>query len=181
MQSCFPDQNRPVHLARRDAFFECAVEVLYSPRTPGNDLTSRLAQVEQVLTLMRRAEKHGYLTAHSPNASERERDFLHFLELIAQNVQSAHAMMLNQMHLGEEESFLRNFLSTDNDAYTLPAMDYGRRAEDILQGLWHVLRLALAPYRTLQRENLNNLDGSSHDRYQRAYKTVKAEMDTEVS
>ena len=176
MNEAFPDKNRPVHLARRDAFFECAVEVLYAPRPNEKDIVARLNQVERVLSLLRRAEKHGYLISSSPKAVAKERDFLHFLGLIAQNVQSAHAMMINQMHLEEEESFLRNFLSTDNDAYTLPAMDYGRRAEDILKGLWHVLRLALAPYRSLQRENLNQLQDNNRERYQKAYETIKNEL-----
>jgi hypothetical protein len=181
MHRAFINNNRPVHLARRDAFFECAVEVLYAPRHLDEDIASRLSQVEQVLSLLRRAEKHGFLTADAPTASQREHDFLHFIGLIAQNVQSAHAMMLNQMHLEEEESFLRNFLSTDNEAYTLPAMDYGRRAEDILKGLWHVLRLALAPYRTMQRENISSLDEPSHERYKKAYQSVKAELGAEMA
>jgi hypothetical protein len=163
-------------MARRDAFFESAVEVLYAPRQTEHDLTSRLAQVGQVLSLLRRAEKHGQLVTHSPSASEREKDFLHFLELISKNVESAQSMLLNQMHLGEEESFLRNFLRTDGEAYALPAMDYGRRAEDILQGLWHVLRLALSPYRSLQRETLSTLNDGETARYQKAYQCVKQEM-----
>lgn len=172
----YPDHNRPVHLARRDAFFECAVEVLYAPRQIEPDLNARLVQVEKVLSLLRRAEKHGHLITHSNAATARERDFLHFLELISKNVQSAQSMLLNQMHLGEEESFLRNFLRTDDDAYALPAMDYGRRAEDILQGLWHVLRLALSPYRSLQRETLTALAPDEKNRYQAAYQFVKEEV-----
>ncbi len=170
------NNNRSVHLARRDAFFECAVEVLYAPRAPLDDLSVRLAQVEKVLTLIQRAEKHAFLTDHSQDSSQKERDFLHFLGLISRNVQSAHAMLLNQMHLEESESFLRNFLSTDNNDYTLPAIDYGRRAEDIMKGLWHVLRLALAPYRTLQRENLGDMNDASKERYDKAYKSVKTEL-----
>ena len=55
-------------------------------------------------------------------------------------------------------------------------MDYGRRAEDILKGLWHVLSLALAPYRSLQRENLNQLQDNNRERYQKAYETIKNEL-----
>ncbi|NCC51865.1 MAG: hypothetical protein EOM20_11690 [Spartobacteria bacterium] len=167
--------NRPVHLARRDIFFEMAVELLCAPFHEMST-TNALHHIENVLAYLQTATRHGTFAARSPLCSERERDFIHFLHLISQNVQSLHAMMLNQSHLGKEESFLCQFLNTNHEESALPAMAYGRRAEDILQGLWHVLHLALAPYRTLQLENMENLNEGERSRYERASASTRNEL-----
>ncbi len=175
MNKTYPSINRALHLARRDVLFEKAVDLLYAPTT-ATDTPARIKDVERVHVLLKKAEQHAKLGSNCGQESERERDFLHFLNLIAYNVQSVHSMMLNQLHLGEEESFLCQFLQTDNKECALPAMAYGRRAEDILQGLWHVFRLALTPYRTLQRENLNSLTPDEKQRYETAARALREEL-----
>jgi len=167
--------NRPIHLARRDIFFEMSVELLCSPFHEMTT-THALRHIENVLGFLQTAERHGTTAARSPLCTDRERDFIHFLNLISQNVQSLHAMMLNQAHLGTEESFLCQFLNTNHEESALPAMAYGRRAEDILQGLWHVLHLSLAPYRTLQIDNMDNLSEGERARYERASESTRNEL-----
>lgn len=167
--------NRPVHLARRDVYFERAVDILYAP-VQENGIASRLKHVDTVLNLLKKSEWHASLTAHSSQATRREQDFQRFLALIAQNVQSAHAMMSNQMHLEEAESFLWQFLGAGQEGRSLPALAYGRRADDILQGLWHVLRLGLAPYRMLQQENLEGMTELEKERYLVASKRLREEL-----
>jgi hypothetical protein len=167
--------NRPVHLARRDVFFERAVDMLWAPPTD-METTGRIEHVESILSLLRRAEKHASFAVNGSRANSREHDFLYFLQLIAQNVQSVHAMMLNQLHLEEEQSFLCQFLATTQDECSLPAMAYGRRADDILQGLWHVLQQALGPYRTLQNENAEGMSEPERHRYERAAAAARNEV-----
>ncbi len=167
--------NRPVHLARRDLYFERVVELLCAP-IPDMETPERLKRVESVLALLRTAESHATVSARSTNASEREHDFVHFLRLISQNVQSVQAMMQNQIHLGEEESFLCQFLDTNHEECALPAMAYGRRADDILQGLWHVLQQALTPYRTLQKENVDSMTEDERSRYNQASESIREEL-----
>lgn len=167
--------NRPVHLARRDAFFEKAVELLCAP-IHEMDTVTRLRYVQQVMSLLKYSKNHTEYAARSPLAIARERDFQHFLELMSQNVQSVYAMMLNQSHLEEEESFLCQFLGTNQQECALPAMAYGRRAEDILQGLWHVLQYAIAPYRSLQKENLEAMNDTDKNRYERASRSIREEL-----
>ncbi|MBN1268958.1 MAG: hypothetical protein JXB04_05180 [Kiritimatiellae bacterium] len=170
------DVNRPVHLARRDCFFERAVELLYMPMQE-MDTAARLARVERVLALLKTAENHADFAVRSARATDKERDFLHFLKLILQSVLSAHAMMLHQAHLEAEESFLCQFLNTRPEDSALPAMAYQRRSEDILQGLWHVLRLAHSPYRALQDETLNAMSDADRERYRKAGDSFKRELD----
>ena len=55
-------------------------------------------------------------------------------------------------------------------------MHYRRRADDILQGLWHLLRLAHKPYRELQQANLDSLTEEERARYKKAYQSFREEM-----
>lgn len=167
--------NRPVHLARRDAFFEAAVERIYTP-IASMSIQDRLEHVQRVYGLLKKAEFHARFAAHSTHTSGDEMDFIHYLELISQNVQSVQAMMLNQSHLEEDEGFLCQFLDTSREETMLPAMAYSRRAEDILQGLWHVLRLANGPYRRLQRSIIETLSDSEVERYNKSIQSAKKEL-----
>lgn len=167
--------NRPIYLARRDAYFERAVELLYMP-VQELDAAARLHHVDKVLSLLTTSQQHAFFATRSPDAPPQEHDFLHFLELIAHNLQSAHSMTQHQSHLEGEQSFLSQFLGARPEESALPAMHYRRRADDILQGLWHLLRLAHKPYRELQQKNLAALTDEARSRYKRAYRSFREEL-----
>ena len=171
--------NRPIHLARRDVYFEKAVELLYTPYQD-MDVKVRLDHVTRVLHLLRMAQHHAFFGTRCSTATPQEHDFLHFLKLISHNVQSAHAMTQHQQHLEGEESFLCQFLSAKPEECVLPAMHYRRRADDILQGLWHLLRLAHKPYRELQQANLTSMDETERGRYRKAYQSFRLELGSDV-
>lgn len=175
MSSLHFNLNRPVHLARRDAYFERAVELLYMP-VQEMDANARLSHVEKVLSLLKTAQQHAFFATRSPATPQQEHDFLHFLQLIAHNLQSAQSMTQHQSHLEGEESFLSQFLGAKPEECALPALHYRRRADDILQGLWHLLRLAHKPYRELQQRNQAMLSDSERDRYKRAYGIFREEL-----
>ncbi len=175
MSSLHFNLNRPMHLARRDAFFERAVELLYTP-VQEMDSASRLDHVESIQTLLNTAQRHAFFATMAPGAPQEERDFLHFLDLISQNLQSAQSMTQNQSHLEGEENFLVQFLGDQPDDSAIPALHYRRRADDILQGLWHLLRLAHKPYRALQQNNLASLTDADRARYKKAYQCFRDEL-----
>jgi hypothetical protein len=58
------DINRPIHLARRDAFFERAAELLYQP-VAELDATARLEHVSRVLQLLSTAQQHATFATRS--------------------------------------------------------------------------------------------------------------------
>lgn len=167
--------NRPIHLARRDVHFERAVELLYMPFHE-LDTAARIRHVESVLKLLQTAQHHAFLAAKTTSANQPEEDFLRFLNLISHNVQSAHSMMQHQTHLENEEGFLTQFLSASKEDCALPALHYRRRADDILQGVWHLLRLAHRPYRELQSANTGSLSAEELTRYRRAYESFRTEV-----
>jgi hypothetical protein len=172
--------NRPIHLARRDAYFERAVEMLYMPMQE-LDTNQRIQHVDQVLTLLKTAQFHAFFATKSPQSTQEEDDLLHFLRLIAHNVQSAHSMMQHQSHLEGEEGFLCQFLDAKPEECVLPAMHYRRRADDIFHGLWHLLRLGHKPYRNLQQANRESLNEAERERYRKAYQSFRSEIQTKFA
>ncbi len=169
--------NRPVHLALRDACAERAVELLSQP-IHHIDTANRAMLVERIIALLRTAALHARLAARSERAGEQERDFLHFLLLTLQHVESVYALIQNQADMeSREHGFLTKFLGVSADEVTLTALNYRRRAEDMLEGLWHVLRLSGAPYRVLQQTNLAEMSESDRERYRRARESYRAELD----
>lgn len=166
--------NRPIHLARRDVYFERAVELLYTPLSE-QDTDQRIHHVEKVLSLLKTARLHASFAAKA-GADEPENHFLRFLGLIEHNVQSALSMIQHQSHLEGEEGFLCQFLSATAEECALPALHYRRRADDILQGVWHLLRLSHRPYHQLQQANVARLLDAERERYRKAYQSFRAEV-----
>ncbi len=171
------DINRPIHLARRDVFFERAMELLCVP-LKNLSTGDRIRSSDLVLSMLKTAESHAFFAIQSSNTVAQESDFLRFLRLISDNVKSAHAMMQHQFHLEAEESFLCQFLNATPEQCVLPAMHYQRRAEDILQGLWNVLQLAHTAYRSLQTANLQKLTEEERARYHKAYESFRNDITT---
>lgn len=167
--------NRPVHLARRDVYFERAAELLYRP-VQEMDTEQRIRHVDHVLNLLKTSILHASLAAKSAEHPDREQDFLRFLNLISHNVQSALAMMQHQSHLEREEGFLCHFLNATAEECALPALHYRRRADDILQGVWHLLRLAHHPFHSLQKTTTDELKTEDRTRYQKAYQSFRSEV-----
>lgn len=172
------DINRPIHLARRDAFFERAAELLYMP-VGELDAPARLDHLSRVLQLLKTAQQHAFFATRSAQAANPEQDFLHFLRLVSGNLQSVHSMTQHQDHLEGEKGFLCRFLNAPPEECALPAMHYRRRADDILQGIWHLLRLAHKPYRELQQANVQGLTAEEKERYRRAYQSFRQEIQAE--
>lgn len=169
------DINRPVHLARRDIFFERAAELLYSP-LQHLSLRQRIRHVQVILGLLQTASRHAFYACQASGALARERDFLRFLDLLADSVQSVHVMLQHQLHLEGEESFLCQFLNATPEQCVLPALHYRRRAEDLLQGLWNVLQLAHGAYRQLQQQNREQLAPEDRERYQQAFESFRQDV-----
>ena len=175
MRSVDFNLNRPVHMARRDAHFERALDLL-NVATQDLDTPARIAHIDRIMRLLSRADHHARFAVQSPQALQKEKDFLHFLELITDNVHSAHSMVRHQGHFEGEEGFLCQFLNARPEECVLPAMHYRRRADDIFHGLWHLLRLAQRAYRTVQQTAVQSLGESERARYQRAYDVTVAEL-----
>jgi len=167
--------NRPVHLARRDAYYEYAVELLNRPMH-GIELRERIRQTERVATLFKTAAQHARFASRSPQAGPQERDFLRFLQLIIDQVESLLAMNQQQTHFVLEECFLGHFLQAQPEQLQLLPGHYQRRAEDIQDGLCHLLQLSYPPYHELYEANLKTLNESERARYSQAYACFREDL-----
>jgi len=167
--------NRPVHLARRDAYYEAAVELLNRP-FHSMDLRERIRHTERSLALFKTAAHHGRFAGHSPQALPQEADFLRYMQLIIEQVGSLLAMTRQQSHFVLEECFLGQFLKAQPDELQLMPGHYQRRAEDIQEGLCHLLQMAYQPHHDLYEANLNGLIPEERTRYNQAYSSFRDDL-----
>ena len=158
--------NRPVHLARRDTYFEKMVEMLFVPVEEA-DTAERIRYFESILTMLKTAVTHASFAAKATTASDKDKDFFKYLVLVEDNVQSMLAMLEHQAHLE----------ATTPEQCFLPAMHYRRRADDLLEGLCHQVRLAHTPFRILQQENQEQLTSGERERFKKAYNSYKQDLE----
>ncbi len=169
-------RNRPAHVARRDACVERAAELLIMP-LEHMDTGARIGHAGRVIELLEKALQEAELAARGGGVCQMERDFSHFLRLILANVRSAEAFLDNQSHLeSDENSFLTKFLGTGQDEVAIAAMNYKRLSNEVLSGLWQMLRLMHVPYRALQQRNQGEFDEPARERYQAAYQHMRGEL-----
>lgn len=174
MQTFQETTNRPVHLARRDVFFTRALELLCIPFHQ-IDLQQRLRNVNSVLACLRMSRRHAFFALEGTELRRREDEFIHFLDLKIENVESLAAMLQHQAHLEEETNVLSSFLGITREQSQVPAFHYQRRAEDILQGLWHLLSQAQSPYQLLRKDGIESLSEQERERYERAFRHFQKE------
>jgi hypothetical protein len=166
--------NRAVHLARRDAFFERAMDLLCQP-VEALGTEARAVHIRHVHDALRKAHDHAAFALKGTTPLQQELDFVRFLELKARNTESALAMLQHQLEFEKEEGFLSKFLAACREETMLPAQQYRRRAEDILQGMWHLVRRAQSNYTALSRLNQDALPADQKGRYRRAYRSFQNE------
>ncbi|MCX7009316.1 MAG: hypothetical protein NTY53_19060 [Kiritimatiellaeota bacterium] len=167
--------NRPVHLARRDAYYEYAVELLNRP-LHDMDLRERIRYAKRALALFKTAAHHARFAGRSPPALPQEADFLRFMLLVTDQVESLLAMTQQQTHFELEECFLGQFLRAQPEQLQLLPGHYQRRAEDIQEGIYHLLQLAYEPYHGLYQANLQELTEDERARYNQAYASFRDDL-----
>ncbi|MCX7818574.1 MAG: hypothetical protein N2652_05105 [Kiritimatiellae bacterium] len=168
--------NRPVHIGRRDALVERAVALLSAP-TDSLDLGARIVHVERIIALLERALRESALANRAGDAPAMERDFVHFLQLILENVRSAAAFLKSTAQFeSREQTFLREYLKVAREEVELAAVNYRRLSADVLAGLWQMLRLLHIPYRALQQSARETFDDAAIERHRLAYESLRAEL-----
>lgn len=172
--------NRPVHVARRDAYVERAVDLMSQSADHG-DVAAQIRHVRRVIGLLEAALEEAELAARGGDIPKIERDFMHFLEVALGNVRSAAAMMENQLELeAAEHSFLVGYLGVAQDEVALIATNYRRLSADVLAALWHLLGMLPVPYRALREENSREFDEDARVRYRVAYDSIREELARQV-
>ena len=161
------EQNRPVHLARRDAYFERAVE-LVSAQQNAYVPDIRIDLYEEILFLLRIAREHGFFAIREAGKNEKDEQFGKFIRLLEGNAMAVLSMMeLKGMVENPEGSFF-SFLGANQASVALQAEEYQRRANDIVRSMLNTLRLAEEPFATLKEEYMAACREEDLARYKKA-------------
>jgi hypothetical protein len=157
-------QNRPVHLALRDVYYEQANKLL-SSHDPRAVQPLNAAEYEEILSILRTARKHGYFAARD---NEKDGQFCDFINMLAGNVKAI-LSMLNLKHSVEaKDGFFFAFLDVNRASVALQAEEYERRARDIICCLLNTLDIAEEAYSELKQNDLDALGPTEKPRYDKA-------------
>jgi len=161
------EQNRPVHLALRDTYYERAVELLKTPRNQSM-LLLNATDYEEVLFMLRTAREHGRFAVRDHIKNEKDSQFFKFINMLAGNVKAV-LSMLNLKHSVEaKDGFFFSFLEVNRASVSLQAEEYERRARDVICCLLNTLDLASEAYEGLKVVNLEAFTVTERERYDKA-------------
>ena len=170
--------NRPVHLARRDVFYEkAAARIKTLPATKQSAEQRKTA--EQALFLLGEARSCAAAANLSEKTSTQSRLFEAFMDTVTDSTLSITRMLRRQTAADAADNPLDQFLDS-GDAGGKMSRHYRLCAGHIMKGLLNVLRLAEKPFRELQRTSLAKMTVADKDRYEKAYKHFEELADGEA-
>ena len=160
------EQNRPVHLARRDVYFERAEKLITAQQQAfGQEI--RIEDYEEILFLLRVARQHARFSIRDAGRNETDEQFCRFINLLAGNVKAVLSMMNLKRTVASDASFF-TFLGSNQASVALQSEEYQRRANDIVRSIHNTLKLAEEPFEKLKAENSAALTDEQHERYNKA-------------
>ncbi len=173
------DLNHPVHLARRDVFYEQAGELIKELSARKNpDEKKEIA--EKALFFFHEARQHARAVGRSGKKSAGDLLFLDFLDTAVDNTQSITRMLRRQQAASTEEGPLGRFLES-TEISTKMAAHYRRCAAHALKGLLLVLQHADKPYEQLRETALTQMSTGNRTRYEKARSHLSDRLKDQVT
>jgi len=170
--------NRPVHLARRDVFYEKAVERIR--RLPSQKLPAEQRKTaEQALYLLREARRHAEAANLSDKTSTQNRLFVNFMDIVVDNALSVTRMLRRQIGVAAPDNALDGFISTLGPGTKMEKI-YRQCTALILEGLLNSLEQAENPFSNLSRTSLAKMSVVDKARYEKAQKHFEELADGEA-
>lgn len=170
--------NRPVHLARRDVFYEKAVARIKKLKTLEQP-AELWKTAGQALYLLNEARRHAEAANLARKTSIQNRLFVDFLDMMVDNMQAITCALRRRMDAAVPNNPLDRFLKSADTGAKM-SVHYNRCAAHILKGLLPTLQLAEKPFRDLHRTSLTKMTVMDKDRYEKAYKHFEALADSEA-
>jgi hypothetical protein len=159
--------NRPVHLARRDVYFEKAAERISAQLQQVADGLATEAY-EEILYMLRTARLHARFSIRDAGKNGHNEQFSLFINLLAGNVKAVLSMInLRGMVEGAQNSSF-SFLGVNQASAGLQAEEYHRRACDIVRSMQNTLNLAQEPFENLKAKNREAATDEENARYHKA-------------
>lgn len=170
--------NRPVHLARRDAFYEKAIVCIR--RLPAQkQLSEQRKTAEEALYLMKEARRHAEAANLSDKTSAQNRLFVAFMDTVVDNTLSITRMIRRQLEASAPDNPLDGFTGTPGSSAKMEN-HYHRCATVILKGLLTVLQQAEKPFHDLCQTSLAKMTLADKARYEKARKHFEVQADQEA-
>ncbi len=163
-------QNRPVHLARRDIYYEAAVKELRKKKA---SLAKK--DYDEILFLLKVARLHAKFSVRTPGENEHNEQFSRFISLLAGNINSILSMLELRDLVLQDGPF--DFIGANKANIGIQAEEYQRRADDINRSLLTTLNLAVNTFNQLKEDNAKTLTKQELDRYNKACEHVKKLME----
>ncbi len=159
--------NRPIHLARRDVYFERAVELISSQHEiHGVDL--QVEDYEEILFLLRTARQHARFSIRNADQNEIDEQFSRFINLLAGNVKAVLSMINLKGMIENAQGSSFSFLGVNQASAGLQAEEYQRRANDIVRSMQNTLKLAQEPFVSLKTVSREASTDEENARYEKA-------------
>lgn len=161
--------NRPVHLARRDLYFEKAVDLIfdkYAQHGLGPDLNP--SDYEEILFFLSIARDHAGYAIRKTEKSEKDVQFSRFINLLVGNVKAVLSMIDLKGMIEDSSGSSFGFLGVNEASAGLQAEEYQRRANDFVRSIRNTLNLALDPFEELKAENRDTSTKEENMRYAKA-------------
>ena len=158
--------NRPVHLARRDKFYEKAL-VLLAGESFEEPLSERVWRVEKLIFNLESAYLEGVHAKRGVECDVSEINFLKVLELILDSAKAVQAMVNHENLLEQDKSFLHQFLGASLDKINEDKNKYRKRAKNILRGIQDLVRTAQSAFEKVRKANLKELALECQERYEK--------------
>ncbi len=169
------ETNRPVHLARQDAFLEKAIEVFNACLTEA-PYKQRSQQIDVALDCLQSAVEHGTLATSTTHTSPMEAPFLLFVRMLLCNLYSVRVIMENEHALKDRQSPLWQLLHHNGKANKI--VSFARDGEQLLQDVARLLEMLEAPFRDIQQTLAESMSANDRKRYLCAYNGVKSYLQT---
>lgn len=170
-KSC--DTNRPVHLARQDAFLEKAAEVFRACQADA-PYKQRAQQIDTTLDCLQSAVEHGALAANTTHTSPLEAPFLLFIRMVLFNLYSVRVIMENEHALKDHKSPIWQFLHHNGKANEV--VSFARDSEQLFQDVAHLFDMVEAPFRNIQKTLAEGMNVNDRKRYLLAYDGLKRHL-----
>jgi len=159
--------NRPIHLARRDVYFEKAADLI-SAQHQIHGIALRVEDYEEILFLLRTARQHARFSIRNVGKNENDEQFSRFINLLAGNVKAVLSMINLKGMIENTQGSSFSFLGVNQASAGLQAEEYQRRANDIVRSMQSTLKLAQEPFETLKEVNREALTADENERYEKA-------------
>jgi hypothetical protein len=170
--------NRPVHLARRDVFYEKAVEHIRK-LPPQKVIAEQRKTAEQALYLLREARRHAEAANLSDKTSTQSRLFVKFMDIVVDNTLSITRMLRRQITANASDNALDGFIGSSGTAAKMSGY-YRRCAVLILKGLLNSLQQAEKPFHDLRQTSIAKMTSVDKARYEKAQKHFEELADGEA-